>query len=130
MSALPASVATFIRSVRGQPQTEILKHFVRIVIFGNNLAKEGSIHLFNQATRQLEIFNPDNFLFQENLLRENKRLFNVMPGRGGAGAAFSERQPKLIDPKTDTNFIFEGSGDDIASMICVPIYSDRGPRSE
>jgi hypothetical protein len=48
-----------------------------------------------------------------------------MPGKGGAGAAFNERQPKLIDPKTDTNFILEGGGGDISSMICVPIYSEK-----
>jgi hypothetical protein len=124
MSALPPSIATFIRSVRGKPQTEILKQFVRIVIFGNNLAKEGSIHLFNQTTQQLEIFNPQEFLFRDNLLKKNKGLFNLTLGKGGAGAAFNERQPKLIDPKTDTNFISEGGGGDIASMICVPVYSE------
>jgi hypothetical protein len=66
MSALPPSIARFIRSVRGKPQTEILKQFVRSVIFANNLAKEGSIHIFNKDTQLLEIFNPEDF-FSKNL---------------------------------------------------------------
>src|SRR6266446_4462767 len=128
MTALPRPIVDFLRASKLKSQTEILKNFVRLVIRNNQIAREGSIHIFNPTTSQLEIFNPDNFLYDEGLLKRDKRLFNLTPGQGGAGRAFSLRTPKLIDPRTDSTFISEAGGDNISSIICVPIYTDRdGP---
>jgi predicted nucleotide-binding protein len=113
----------FIGSARGQSQSEILKSFLRWVVFKSGLSESGSIMIWDRSDGKLHLFNEDNFLFTEGYLDSSKEWKTVFENwEGLAGHAFgSERLQYSDDVSKDPRFAFFSGHDPIRSMVCVPI---------
>jgi predicted nucleotide-binding protein len=114
----------FIGTARGQTQSEILKAFLRLVIFKSGLSESGSIMIWHKADGKLHLFNEEEFLFKEKYLdpsREWKEVFDNWE-EGLAGYAFGSQHIQYSeDVSNDPRFAFFSGHDPIRSMVCVPI---------
>ena len=105
----------FIGSARGQTQSEILKSFLRWVVFKSGLSESGSIMIWDRTDGKLHLFNEDNFLFTEGYLDPSKEWKSVFENwEGLAGHAFgSERLQYSDDVSKDPRFAFFSGHDPI-----------------
>ncbi len=113
----------FIQSARTQTQSEILKSFLRLIVFTGDLSESGSILIWNKSDSKLHLFNDDNFLFTENFLDPNKKWkFEFDRWEGLAGQAFQAGRTQFSeDVSKDRRFAAMGEGEPIKDMVCVPI---------
>ncbi len=113
----------FIQSARTQTQSDILKTFLRLIIFKGDLAESGSIVIWNKSDSKLHLFNDDDFLFTENFLDPSKKWkFEFDRWEGLAGQAFqSGRMQFSEDVSKDKRFAAVGDGEPIKDMVCMPI---------
>jgi predicted nucleotide-binding protein len=114
---------TFIQTSRTQTQSEILKTFLRLIVFRGGLAESGSVCIWNKSDRKLHLFNDDDFLFIEGFLDKNKNWkLEFDPWEGLAGQAFQIGRTQYSDDVTkDRRFAVAGGGEPIRDMVCVPI---------
>jgi predicted nucleotide-binding protein len=116
----------FMNLARENPQSDILKWFLRRIVLGQNrggadLCQSGSVMVCRPADDKLHVFNDDEFLFTEGLLDKNKfkkMVFNR--DEGMAGEAFSSKHV-VYDPDVKIGGTFVDEGEPIKSMLCAPI---------
>lgn len=113
----------FIQTARSQTQSEILKSFLRLIVFHGDLSESGSIVTWSPNDSKLKLFNPDKFLFTENFLDPNKKWkFEFDRWEGLAGQAFQTGRTQFSeDVSKDRRFTAVDAGDPIKDMVCVPI---------
>lgn len=118
-----SSVTNFLRAARQRSQADIIKHFLRLVVKTSKIAESGSVLIFDPCENRLNLFNNDNFLFEEGFLDKNEKWrLSFKANEGIAGLAFTTREKQIInDTSQDQNFVSEG-GEAIATIICVPIW--------
>lgn len=110
----------FLLAARGQPQSEILKAFLRMVVFSGELSESGSI-LIRAPDRKLRLFNDHDFLFREKFLDSAKQWkveFELHEGLAGRAFATSMLQYS-DDVSQDKRYV--GGDEPIKSMVCAPI---------
>ncbi|MBA3915539.1 MAG: nucleotide-binding protein [Acidobacteriales bacterium] len=109
---------------RHQSRSDMLKHFLRMVIFRGGMAHSGSILVWEKAEEPegaLRLFNDGDFLFKEGFLdRDKYPKSKFAPWEGLAGEAFTSGRARYNnDVTSDPNYI--NRGEPIKSMVCVPI---------
>ena len=116
-----AMLNNFLRAARNRPSSEILKSFLRLVIFKGGLCESGSILVYDGAERKLRLFNDQEFLFKERFLDPAKPWkVEFEPWEGLAGLTFTTRSLQYTDDVTkDKQYVDEG--EPIKSMVCVPV---------
>ena len=113
----------FIQSGRTQTQSDILKSFLRLIVFRGDLSESGSVLIWNKSDSKLHLFNDDNFLFTETFLDPKKKWKSEFePWEGLAGQAFQTGRTQFTeDVSKDRRFASVGEGEPIRDMVCIPI---------
>lgn len=103
-------------------QSEILKHFLRMIIFDADLSESGSICEYKKSDNKLVLFNDDNFLFEEGYLQGKKEDWTseFALHEGLAGRAFDTGETKYSNDVTKEKWYLD-KGEPIKSMVCAPI---------
>jgi len=120
----------FISTARNDKGSELLKSFLRLIIFQGGISKSGSILVHHQSDDKLHLFNDENFLFVEGFLDSTTKWRDKF-GRfeGLAGLAFSTRNLQYSeDVSKDGRYL----GDDESikstkSLVCAPIVLASHP---
>lgn len=127
MANLPATTLNnFMRAARVQSQSEILKLFLRLLVFGNDISESGSVLVWLSKDGKLHLFNDNDFLFEEGLLDRNKKWKTVFDTwEGVAGLAFTTRSIQYRNDVTrDKQYVSDkqpNGTDPIKSIVCLPI---------
>lgn len=112
----------FIEKAKVQTQSEILKSFLRLIIFRGDLSESGSILVWNRLDQKLHLFNDDEFLFKEKFLDPNKQWkLEFDRWEGLAGYAFETGKTEYSDDVMNDSRFAPFGGDAIKTMVCVPI---------
>lgn len=103
-------------------QSEILKHFLRMIVFDADLSESGSILEHKKSDNKLVLFNKDNFLFEEGYLQGKKEDWTseFALHEGLAGRAFDTGETKYSNDVTKEKWYLD-KGEPISSMVCAPI---------
>jgi hypothetical protein len=103
-------------------QSEILKHFLRMIVFDADLSESGSIVEYKKSDNKLVLFNKDNFLFEEGYLEGKKEDWTseFALHEGLAGRAFDTGETKYSNDVTKEKWYLD-KGEPISSMVCAPI---------
>ena len=116
----------FMNAARGKSQSDILKDFLRMIIFRGGLSKSGAILVWKKADGMLHLFNEDDFLFKEGYLdrstwtKDSDEDVRFALHECFAGLAFNTRRTQY-DPDVSKNKHYVDTGEPIRDMLCVPI---------
>jgi predicted nucleotide-binding protein len=118
---------SFAQSAPKQTQSEIIKSFMRLIVFSGELWQGGSILIWDSSDKKLHVFNDDDFLFKEKYLDPTKEWkMEFGEWEGFAGLAFKTGKTQFsADVTEDRRFVSFGKGESIKSIVSVPI-----PRSQ
>lgn len=122
----------FMNSARGKTQSEILKDFVRMIIFRGGLSKSGGVLIWKKSDGMLHLFNEDDFLFNEHFLDKSKWTKEKDPElrfalhECFAGLAFTTQETQY-DKDVSRNKHYLDTGEPIRDMLCVPIILPSRP---
>jgi predicted nucleotide-binding protein len=128
MSYLPATILNnFMRGARAQSQSEILKSFLRLLVFGSDISESGSVLVWHSVDGKLHLFNDHDFLFNEGFLDKKKQwklVFDTWEGL--AGLAYTTRALQYSnDVSKEKHYVKDtqpgDAADPIKSMVCLPI---------
>jgi predicted nucleotide-binding protein len=119
---------TFAKSTKDKTPSEIIKLFMRMIVFDGELWEGGSILVYNNFDKKLHVFNDDDFLFESRYLDPAKKWkMEFDEWEGFAGRAFmTGRTEYSSDVTGDKRFKPFGEGDAIKSIISVPIPRSKG----
>ncbi len=125
-SLIMTNLKNFLNAARGKSQSEILKDFLRMIIFRGGLSKSGAVLLWKKEDGMLHLFNEDGFLFREGYLdktkwtKEKDSDLKFALHECFAGLAFTTRTTQY-DPDVSKNKHYIDTGEPIRDMLCVPI---------
>lgn len=128
MTNLPASMLNnFLRCARVQSQSEILKSFLRLLVFTGDMSESGSILVWQSMDGKLHLFNDQDFLFEEGFLDKNKQwklVFDTWEGL--AGLTYTSRTIQYSNDVSKTKAYVSDKQpnnevEPIKSMVCLPI---------
>lgn len=114
---------SFLDSVRGMSQVEILKTFLSVFVKDQIVSESGSIHVFDPDSELLHLFNHNDFLFVQGILQRDLNWEDkpFKPWSGFAGTAFARKRRVFSNDVRSHRRYDASKNSPIHTMVCEPI---------